>query len=85
MLFTFFWRNLGLRGISKYVVNDGASTRVDYENEEEEEEEEMLEEDPGGIVQLSRDLFLFSCGVIGDHCGQGVFTHHLFSGEEFSN
>jgi hypothetical protein len=25
---------------SKYVVNDGVSTRVDYENEEEEEKDE---------------------------------------------
>ena len=68
MLFLFYtsWRHLGLRGLSKYVVNDGVPTRVDYENEEEEEEEEEEEgersvEDPGGICttfEISFHLFM---------------------------
>jgi hypothetical protein len=51
---------------SKYVVNDGVSTRVDYENEEEGRDEEQggggrrrCVEDPGGIVQFSRLSFFF--------------------------
>lgn len=62
--FYIFWRDPGLRGLPKYVVNDGGSTRVDHENEGEAEEEEEEEgrrsvEDPGGIVQLLRFLLSF--------------------------
>jgi hypothetical protein len=35
-----FLEKPGLRGLSKYVVNDGVTTRVDYENEEGKEVEE---------------------------------------------
>jgi hypothetical protein len=34
-----FLEKPGLRGLSKYVVNDGVTTRMDHENEEGEEEE----------------------------------------------
>ena len=61
--FYIFWRDPGLRGLPKYVVNDGGSTRVDHENEgeaeEEEEEGRRSVEDPGGIVQLLRFLLSF--------------------------
>jgi hypothetical protein len=45
--YAFFFLSLPFSGetwayedFSKYVVNDGVSTRVDYENEEEEEKDE---------------------------------------------
>ena len=63
LFFYIFWRDPGLRGLPKYVVNDGGSTRVDHENEgeaeEEEEEGRRSVEDPGGIVQLLRFLLSF--------------------------
>jgi hypothetical protein len=84
--FTSFWRTLGLRGLSKYVVNDGVSARVDYENEEEDDggEEEKEEEEGENVSTIQEGLYnfrvffsFFPCGVIGD-CGPRCFVHHQF-------